>query len=382
MHRAMRTRRPIAAAGVAALALLAAGGLTSCRPAPAGLTVTTVASGIGRPWDLAFTPHGTLFFTERAGAIRLRTTGGELRTLATPDDVVVASEGGMLGIAIDPAFATNRRIYTCQLSDAGGSVDVRVVRWRVNNAATALGSRTDIVTGIPVNQTGQLGRHSGCRPRFGPDGNLWIGTGDAATGSVPQDPTSLGGKVLRVDTDGRAVAGNAPAPYDPRIYSSGHRNVQGVAFSPGGKAYSVEHGTYRDDEVNRLVAGGNYGWDPRPLGGGSAYDESRPMTDLARHPGARTAVWSSGDPTIAPSGATFLQGSQWSGWDRALAVAVLKGQQLRVLALDRDGAAVTDQYVRITDRGRLRAAVQGPDGALYLAVDASPGTILKVTPTP
>ena len=99
--------------------------------------------------------------------------------------------------------------------------------------------------------------------------------------------TSLGGKVLRVDTNGNGVPGNAPAPFDPRIYTYGHRNVQGIAFSPGGKAYSIEHGTGRDDEVNRLVAGANYGWDPRPLSGPSFYDESRPMTDTARHPGAR-----------------------------------------------------------------------------------------------
>jgi len=323
-----------------------------------------------------------MFFTERAGKVRVRTTSGDLRILADIPDVVVAHEGGLLGIAVDPNFATNRRIYTCLLSNAGGAVDVRLVRWRVNNAVTALGSRADIVTGMPVNQSGQLGRHSGCRPRFGPDGRIWMGTGDAATGSVPQDPTSLGGKVLRVDTDGHGVAGNAKPPFDPRIYSYGHRNVQGIAFSPGGKAYSIEHGTDRDDEVNRLVAGANYGWDPRPTGGGSGYDESQPMTNLAKYPNARRPVWTSGYPTIAPSGGTFLHGSRWAGWDRALAMAVLKDEQLRILAFDRDGTAVSQQWVRITDRGRLRVAVQGPDGNLYVAVDSDPGVIFKVTPTP
>ncbi len=112
--------------------------------------------------------------------------------------------------------------------------------------------------------------------------------------TVPQSPTSLGGKVLRVNTSGQGVPGNAPAPFDPRIYTYGHRNVQGIAFSPGGKAYAIEHGTGRDDEVNRLFAGTNYGWDPRPLSGPLFYDESRPMTDTTRHPTARSAVWSSG----------------------------------------------------------------------------------------
>ena len=377
-----RRRRRAGAVGVAAIAIIAMAGLTSCRPEPKGLTVTTVLSGIGRPWDIAFSPGGSMFFTERTGAIRIRTTSGVVRTLADPADVVAQSEGGMMGIAIEPDFATNRRIYTCFLSNAGGATDVRLVRWRVSNDTTALGSRADIVTGLPVNQSGQLGRHSGCRPRFGPDKRIWMGTGDAATGSVPQSPTSLGGKVLRVTTDGAAVAGNAPPPFDPRIYSYGHRNVQGIAFSPGGKAYSIEHGTGRDDEVNRLVAGANYGWDPRPSGGGSGYDESQPMTNLTKYPNARPAVWWSGSPTIAPSGGTFLQGDQWAGWDRALAMAVLKGQQLRVLGFDSTGGAVEQQWTRITDRGRIRVAVQGPDGNLYLAIDSDPGVILKVTPTP
>lgn len=374
------TRRSRTVGAVAAaVVLLAVGGLTGCRAEPASLQVTTVLSGIGRPWDIAFSPGGSMFFTERAGKIRLRTTGGEVRTLAQPADVAAVGEGGMMGIAIDPGFSSNRRIYTCMRSTAGGAADVRLVRWRVNNAATALGSRTDIVTGMP---TAGSGRHSGCRPRFGPDGNIWMGTGDAAIGSVPQSPTSLGGKVLRVDTDGRGIAGNAPAPFDRRIYTYGHRNVQGIAFSNGGKAYSIEHGTGRDDEVNRLVAGANYGWDPRPPGGGSGYDESQPMTNTTKYPSARVAVWSSGDRTIAPSGGTFLKGDQWSGWAGTLAMAVLKDQQLRVLAFDSDGASVSQEWIRVADQGRLRVAVQGPDGNLYLAVDADPGRILKVTPTP
>ncbi len=377
-----RRLRPVLVIAVAMMGLTAMGGVGTARVAPRSLATVKLYSRIGRPWDISFTPSGSMFFTERTGKIRIRTLSGDLRILAQVPDVVVSSEGGLLGIAVDPNFSTNRRIYTCLLSNAGGATDVRLVRWRVNNAVTGLGSRADIVTGLPVNQGRQLGRHSGCRPRFGPDGNIWMGTGDAATGSVPQDPASLGGKVLRVDTDGNGVAGNAQAPFDDRIYSYGHRNVQGIAFSPGGKAYSIEHGTNRDDEVNRLVAGANYGWDPRPPGGGAGYDESQPMTNLTKYPTAKRAVWTSGSPTIAPSGGTFLSGSKWAGWDRTLAMAVLKGAQLRILAFDRDGTAVTQQWIPITNRGRLRVAVQGPDGNLYLAVDSDPGMILRVTPTP
>ncbi|CAN5500453.1 PQQ-dependent sugar dehydrogenase [soil metagenome] len=376
--RSTRSRTGLAALGVAALAT-AALGLAGCRPAPKALTVTTAASGLAQPWDIAFTPGGGMLITEKIGRIKFRKAvpGHPIVTLAEPSDVVVSSEGGMLGIAVDPNFASNRRIYACFQSNKGGSNDVRLVRFRINEAVTALVDRTDLVTGLPTTS----GRHTGCRPRFGPDGNIWMGTGDAAVNTNPQSRTSLGGKVLRVNTSGKGVAGNAPAPFDPRIYSYGHRNVQGIAFSPGGKAYSIEHGTDRDDEVNRLVAGANYGWDPRPTGGGSLYDESRPMTDLAKYPDARSAIWTSGNPTIAPSGGTFLKGDQWAGWHGALAMAVLKGQQLRVIGFDSTGTKVDQQWVQIQDQGRLRVAVQGPDGNLYLAQDANPGKILLVKPS-
>ena len=140
-------------------------------------------------------------------------------------------------------------------------------------------------------------------------------------------------------------------------------------------AYDIEHGPDRDDEVNFLVRGGNYGWDPVP-----GYNEAVPMTDLAKFPNARRAVWRSGSPTIAPSGGTFLRGSQWGAWNGALAIAVLKGQQLRVLALNAAGTGVVQQWVSVTGHGRLRSAVESPGGNLYIATDAQPGRILRVMP--
>lgn len=366
-------------AAVAVTVVLASLGLTAC-PGPATLTVTDHVTGLTRPWDLAFLPDGGLLFTQRTGQIRLRTTGGTVVTLATPADVVAVGEGGMLGVAVDPAFATNRRIYTCFNSNLSGAADVRLVRWEVNAASTALINRTDLVTGIPAASNG---RHSGCRPRFGPDGHIWMGTGDSASPTAPQDPTSLGGKVLRVTTSGAAAPGNPGGALDPRIYTYGHRNVQGVSFDQAGQAWSVEHGTDRDDELNKLVAGGNYGWDPRPLSGTLFYDESRPMTDPVRHPGAIAAVWSSGYPTIAPSGATFVPVGlhAWKGWQDDLAMAVLKDQHLRILTLNGTRTAIDEQLVRVTGYGRLRSAVMGPDGSLYIATDATSGRILKVTPS-
>ena len=365
-----RNRHAVRRGGAALLAsaiLIATGG-AACRPQP-GLTVTTVLTGLSNPWDISFPANGAMYFTERIGRINVYANGWR-RVLATPPDVVAVGEGGMMGIAVDPGYATNRRIYTCFLSDADGPLDVRIVRWRVNDGATALTDRADILTGLPANPTG---RHSGCRLRFGPDGHLWAGTGDAAVGTNPQDPDSLGGKVLRITTDGDGAPGNAGAPFRSEIYTYGHRNVQGVTFAADGTPYSIEHGTGRDDEVNRLVRRGNYGWDPVP-----GYNETVPMTDLVKFPNARPAVWRSGAPTIAPSGGTFLRGAQWSGWNGALAMAVLKGQELRVLGLTPAGTAVEQQWTTIENRGRLRVAVQAPNGRLYIATDSGSGAILQV----
>src|SRR5262249_35723197 len=133
-----------------------------------------------------------------------------------------------------------------------------------------------------------------------------------------------------------------------------------------GQAFSVEHGPTHDDEVNKLVSGGNYGW--------QGLNDTGPMTDKTLYPDAIDAVWSSGVPTIAPSGAEFLHGPQWKGWDGALIAAVLKAQQVRVFQLKPDGSLSTDSMT-LTGFGRLRVPVQGPDGDLYIAQDAGPGSI-------
>ena len=286
-----------------------------------------------------------------------------------------------MGLAIDPDFANNRRVYVCFAAHAsGGGDDVRLARFTVNPDWSGLSARMDLITGLPINPNGQLGRHSGCRPRFGNDGYLWVGTGDSAFGTVPQDLHSGGGKVLRIDTDGNAAPDNPFVQVfaDPRIFSYGHRNVQGLAFSavsPSWNGISVEHGPGIDDEMNRLIPG-NFGWDPVP-----GYNENVPMTDLAKFPGAISAVWSSGDATIAPSGATFLTGPRWRSWQNAVAVAVLKGSQLRIFQLRADGS-VRSTFVPFAIGVRLRTPVQGPDGDLFVTTDNRPGgdVILRLTP--
>jgi glucose/arabinose dehydrogenase len=223
--------------------------------------------------------------------------------------------------------------------------------------------------------------------RFQPGtGALFVSTGDGATATAPQSTTVLGGKILRIDQNGAPWPGNASGA---RWYTRGHRNPQGLAFRPGtGDPYSIEHGPDVDDEVNKLVNGANSGWNPND--GAGNYDQSKPMTDTTLDPGnTMTPVWKSGSPTEAPSGGTFLTGSQWKSWDGALVVACLKtdasiGQRLLVMHLNSAGTALTSAPVVALARGaRLRSAVEGPDGNLYVVTDGADGAgaIWEVVPT-
>lgn len=334
-----------------------------------------VLDGLTHVWDIGFLPDGTALFTERDGTISSLADGKKQRIHTLPD-VYARGEGGLLGLAIDPAFAENKYIFACYATES----DVRVSRWRVNGQTSGLTDKTDIVTGIPVNTSFYPGRHSGCRLRFGADNFLWVGTGDAADGTNPQDPKSLGGKVLRVDRDGKAASGNLGGDFDARIYSYGHRNIQGLAMydkaQDGSYGFSVEHGPDKDDEINPLKAG-NMGWNPVPL-----YNELVPMTDKEEYPSAIEPIWVSGKSTIAPSGMTFIRGGKWRGLEGRLAVAVLKNKHLRIFKLGKGNKVESEELLFTNKYGRIRSVVMGPDQAMYLTTDNGEGQdkIIKVTP--
>lgn len=331
------------------------------------LAVDVVADGLQNPWDVVQAPDGTLLVDERAGGFTAVLPDGTVREVeADLDDLFVDGETGQMGLALDPAFAENRRLYSCQ-GDRGGSI--QVVAWTVAEDWSSADRADDpLVGGLPLNEA--IGRHGGCRLEFAPDGDLLVGTGDTADGTVPQDPDSLGGKVLRVD----------PATGDAVVWTLGHRNVQGLAVRPGGaQIFSVEHGPDRDDEVNLLREGGNYGWDPD---GGGSYDESVPMTD-PDIPGAVEAVWSSGEPTLATSGATFLDGPRWGDYEGLLLIGLLKAQGVLALRLDEAGEEVLEEFlVPELDGtyGRIRTVRQGTDGALYATTDnGTDDALLRIT---
>jgi glucose/arabinose dehydrogenase len=237
-----------------------------------------------------------------------------------------------------------------------------------------------------------VGAHSGGRIRFGPDGFLYITTGDNQDAKLPQDLHRLGGKIIRVDRDGNAAPGNNPPQgADPRIFTYGHRNVQGVCFHPDtNEAYIAEHGPNHSDEITKLIAGGNGGWDPVPDPGVTCIADycgytpnnlegrRTSMTDLLKFPNAMKPL-SSEDLRRGTGPCTFLRGSQWKGWDRAMIVGIMAAKDLDVIKVTNAGGLV-QRFTAELPKDRFRTTVQGPDGNLYISTDS--GEIWIVSPQP
>ena len=377
-------------------------------PPPSNVTPTlertVVATGLDQPWDLAFAPDGAMFFTEKCRGLSVRDTNGTIRRLfgttgapLVANDFFCQGQTGMHGVAVDPDFASNRFVYVYMLSRLSSPATNRIVRLTVDAGYTTVVNRTDIVTNIAFksasNAWGSAGAHSGGRIRFHPtEGLLYITSGDNHNGTLPQDLTRLGGKVMRVNRDGVAAQGNnTPSGGDARIFTYGHRNVQGITFRPStGQPFSCEHGPGHTDEVTPLVAGGNSGWDPKPDAGVSCSDNycgytsnksdnsPTPMTDLGKFPSAMRAAWTNEGASQGMGPCTFLNGTQWSAWNGRIAVGIMGVQRLDVLDIDSGGTATSRVTVTGLPTQRVRSLVQGPEGALYVATDS--GEIWRLTP--
>jgi len=420
----MRYTKLVSSMLLATAGVIASGAAIAAAP---NLTATPVLSKLTNPWDMAFLPDGTMFFTEKCNGLSVRSASGTVTKLlgmkdskdydTTAADLFCEGQAGMNGVAVDPDFAKNRFIYVYSASNLTAPGTNRVMRFVVNADNTKLSDRKDIVTDIAYKPAasdhpfGGPGAHNGGRIRFSPaDGFLYVTTGDTHNGEVPQSPTRIGGKVLRIDRDGKAAPNNgAPQGFDPRIYTYGHRNPQGIAFRPGtNEAVTAENGPWHSDEVTVLKAGGNAGWDPRPNVNGrkdcpdnycgyspnqmGAMDPKErvkfmPMTDLKAYPKAMKPAWNNDGLSQGLSSGTFLSGKQWKDWDGKMIVSFMGigihgtpvGNRLDLLDISKDGTSAKRTTVSLPmPAGRFRSVVQGPDGNLYVATDE--GEIYKMTP--
>jgi aldose sugar dehydrogenase len=387
---AVRTiRRAGARAG--ALALLV--GLSACGNEPVSaqgevfqsqdhpFQVTTVVEGLANPWGMAFLPDGGILVTERPGRLRL-VRDGVLRPepIAGVPEVRAQGQGGLLDVALHPEFASNRLVYLSYSKPGPQGATTAVARGRLE------GDRLENVQDVFVAQAwGTGGQHFGSRLVFDRGGLLFVTIGDR--GDSPnrgerhrsQDPGDHAGTTIRLHDDGRVPADNPFVGRDgalPEIYSYGHRNAQGMTLHPQtGDVWQNEHGPRGGDEVHLIRPGRNYGW---PLiTHGINYDGS-PITGRTEAPGLEQPLlhWT---PSIAPSGMTFYTGDAFPRWRGSAFVGALAGQHLRRVTFD--GTRPTAQESLLEGLGhRIRDVRTGPDGFLYLLVDAASAPMLRIEP--
>jgi len=325
------------------LALVASAGTVAVAQAAEGLDPDlgrpeVVATGLTVPWGLGFLPDGSALVAERNSARVLRLRPGSAPAVVTTiSGVVPTGEAGLLGLAVSPAFAQDNLVYVYFTAAS----DNRIARFRLD----APQDQQVILSGLA-----KASIHDGGRIAFGPDGMLYAGVGDAGTTANAQNQQSRNGKILRMRPDGGVPGTGNPFP-GSLVYSLGHRNVQGLAWDAQGRLYAAEFGQNTWDEVNQIVAGGNYGW---PTVEGVSNDTR------FRNP---IVVWSTAE--ASPSGAT-IDGD-------TLYVAALRGQRLWSVPLDGNGGAGTPVALLQGQYGRLRTAERAPDGSLWIATSNRDG---------
>lgn len=307
-------------------------------------TIEVVATNLNIPWEIVFLPNKDMLVTERAGKL-LKVSGSNKKTVAEISGVKHMGEGGLLGMALDPNFKSNKFIYLYSTTDVGGGVTNRVERYKLEN--DSLIDRSVILEGIKGSSN-----HDGGRIAFGPDGYLYITTGDAETPRLSQAKDSLNGKILRIKSDGSIPTDN---PFGNAVYSMGHRNPQGLAWDKSGNLWATEHGPSGtqtgNDEVNLIVNGGNYGW-PDIKGQQTKDGMILPVIESGK------------SDTWAPSSLAYF--------DDTLFFTGLRGEALYEAKIGSGNELTLSENFK-KEYGRIRIVVVGPDGDLYIATSNTDG---------
>ena len=331
-----------------------------------------VADNLTIPWSIDWLPDGTAIFTERNGNLRMiqdeQLVQEPLLSLS-----VGGVEGGMLGVAVDPDYEQNNFIYLYYTYNEFLTTTNKVVRYHLDDKTVT--EDKVLIDGIPGGPF-----HDGGRIQFGPDGKLYIATGDAGDPNLSQDLGSVAGKILRINSDGTIPEDN---PWqDSSVYSIGHRNPQGIDWDESGNLVATEHGPSgwrgsAHDEINVIIPGKNYGW-PDVIG-----DETKE--------GLTNPILHTGDDTWAPSGAEFYDGDKIPQWTGKYFVATLRGSHLHIIDFDLENNKVISHEKLFQDQfGRLRDVQTGPDGYLYILTSNQDGRgfpnpnddkIIRIVPT-
>lgn len=327
-------------------------------PTTVPYVIEPVTTGLNVPWAIAFTSPTRMLVTERPGRVLVVENGvASAQPLITFPEVSNQSEEGLMGITADPNYSANKQVYACLAYKKGSGIADKVVRFKDNGTTSS--ELTTIIDNIPAAQF-----HAGCRVKFGPDGKLYITAGDATQKAIAQDLNSLGGKILRINSDGTVPADN---PFGSPVWSYGDRNPQGIAWQPGTNSlFETEHGPSGSDgpgggdEVNKIVKGGNYGW---PL---VSHDGKRDGTI------APLLVFT---PAIAPSGAAFYSSDKLPQFTGNFFFTGLVGEGLFRVVFTKDNPDQITSYEKMADinLGRLREVVEGPDGNLYFTTSNRDG---------
>jgi len=345
----------------AVVAAAAVPGVIAGDTAAPSFTVETVAGGLTVPWGLAFAPDGRIFVTERLGSIRIIRDGALQPEPWATLEVAATGEAGLMGIAVAPDFERSRAVYVVATFSTGDGLVNRVIRFTERD-----GRGQDPV--VVLDRIPSARFHAGDAIAFGPDGMLYIATGDAMTPSRAHDMKSLGGKILRL-TPGGGVPADNPFPGSP-VFAYGLRNTQGIAWDrETGQLFATDHGPSgfpnerfrrNHDELNAIVPGGDHGW-PSDAGNNSSKKSVQPLSD-----------W---DPGIAPSGLAMYIGTDFPRWRGSLFVGALRGAHLRRVSveLDTTGWLATSEEIVVQGMGRIRAVVMGPDGYLYFTTSNQDG---------
>jgi glucose/arabinose dehydrogenase len=371
---------PPFAPAAAGLAALLAAGCALAQPAAVdtaagALKVEVVAGGLEHPWGMAFLPDGRLLVTERPGRLRLVAAEGAVSApLGGVPAVYDSGQGGLLDVALSPAFAADRLVYLSYAEPGEGGASTAVARGRLNEAASELSGTQVIFRQQPKVTAGQ---HFGSRLVFARDGRLFVTLGDRGQGEPAQDLSNTIGTIVRLEADGSVPPDN---PFvgrpgaRPEIFSYGHRNGQGAALHPEtGALWQHEHGPRGGDEINLPEPGRNYGW---PLVSWGSHYSGWPIDEPPTRPDLAQAIYQ-WTPVIAASGMAFYTADLIPGWKGSLLVGGLVSRGLVRLTLE--GTRVTGEE-RIPLGARVRDVRQGPDGAIYVLTDETNGKLLRLAP--